>query len=82
MFEEEIGTFDVVKTVSQQQEHKVGKAGRKPLHVLFPTLVEVATELLRKNGIATEKRRRDDVAFCKETTLEQLRQHLLKHVPG
>ena len=45
-----------------------------------PTIFDVATEFFAKNGMAAEKRRRNDIAFCNGTTLAQIRDHLLQNV--
>ena len=82
LLDEELEMAESVQSQIDEQKINAGKPGPVPLYLQFPTIVDVATEFLALNGMAAEKRRRNDIAFCSGTTLEQMREHLLQNVPG
>ena len=67
----------------ERKEEKVRrKPGRKDQVERFPTMVATATEYVRLHGYSTHTRRRETAATGTGYTLEELRDHLLKVVPG
>ena len=58
------------------------KHGQKSIVEKFPTIPDVATEFIKRNGFkAQEKRRDDDFVSC-GVSVDEVRQHLLKTIPG
>ena len=67
----------------ERKEEKVRrKPGRKALVERFPTLIAAATEYVCLHGYSAHARRRETAATGTGCTLEELRDHLLKVVPG
>ena len=58
------------------------KRGPVPLYQRFPQIVTESIAFLKENGLAAHSRRRSDTSYSMGTTLDQLRVHLLKNVPG
>ena len=58
------------------------KPGPVPLFQRFPEIITEANTFLTDNGLAAHSRRRSDTSYSMGTTLQQLKLHLLKTVPG
>ena len=58
------------------------KRGQPSIVSVFPTIPDVVTEFVKVNGFkAQEKRRDDDFTAC-GVSVEDIRRHLLKSIPG
>ncbi len=66
----------------EPQNVRNSKPGRKARHIQFPGIVDKALNCLKLHGIAANSRRRNDTSSSMGTSIPELRQYLLKHVPG
>ena len=58
------------------------KTGPQLIEEKFPEIHDVATEFIKRNGYkAQEKRRNDDFVSC-GVSVQEVREHLLKTIPG
>lgn len=64
-----------------KSRHSSSKCGR-PTHISkFPQIVERTTEFIKHHGFSAHNRRREEVGTA-GVTLDEIRNHLLKAVPG
>ena len=56
--------------------------GQPSLVLKFPEIVPEATEFLKQHSFAAECRRRSDTSYSSGVTMSQIREHLIKTIPG
>ena len=56
--------------------------GQPSLVLKFPEIVPEATEFLKQHSFAAECRRRNDTSYSSGVTVSQIREHLIKTIPG
>ena len=66
----------------RQHRKQNKKTGPKLIEEKFPEIHDVANEFIKRNGYkAQEKRRNDDFVSC-GVSVQEVREHLLKTIPG
>ena len=70
------------KSTSKASQSEKSKPGPAYIVKKFPTIPDVATEFIKRNGFKAQNKRRDDDFVSCGVSVEEVRQHLLKTVTG
>ena len=73
--------FQKRKAILKQKRQRKG-AGQPSLVSKFPETVPEATKFLKQHNFAAEFRRRNDTSYSPGVTMSQIREHLIKTIPG